>query len=86
MGMSKILPTLFLFAVSAMMIIAILPANAMHGVGPEGDCGPGPWTYATVEQAERTNPNAADKDRNGNDHVCVLDKNTSVVRDDRIPK
>jgi len=83
MGTGKVLPTLIILSISAMMIFSILPAMA-HISTPEGIC-PGeqgdksPWHKHLVEKP------GEEGDANKNGHVCH-NHNAAIVRDDRIPR
>ena len=81
MGTGKVLPTLVIFGVLAMMIFSILPAYANHladGVCPGGSNGKSPWEIHNVGIGDQG-------DANENGHICHNHKSTMTM-DDRILK
>jgi len=65
MGMGSVLPAVVIVSISVMMVVAILPAFALHQSAPPFDCPKG-WTNVEIGGTD-AKPSV---DKNGNGHIC----------------
>jgi len=93
MGIGKVLPTLVILSISAMIVFSLFPVYAHEeDTSDHGKCqGPawnGPDGVVDLFTQNPTGPDPDLKDRNGNDHVCWRFVNGNIqYRDDNpLPK
>ena len=77
MGTGKVLPTIIIFSIAAMMVFSLLPVYADNVDGSSdgkthGKCNGGGWNgpFSIAEIINTFNVDPSRNDRNGNDHVC----------------
>jgi len=84
--MEKVLPTVVILGVVAMLMFSILPVMAEHSIPPKGVCpggpsGNSPWDFRQLDHENI----GQTPDANGNGWTCVNEK-ANIEKDDRIPK
>ena len=85
MGIGKVLPTLVILSISAMMVFSLLPVYAHNPGSSHGHCTgqwEGPFTIAFVD--DKTGESNISKDKNENGFLCIKlgGKDGLQVKDD----